>query len=80
MISRKTKFFSAAAMAAVLIVTVAVARTVHTHAAAAGVQPAHGSAMGAAPGKMARSPLHGSIACGTMSYSDCDKLEQMLPM
>ena len=80
MISRKTKFFSVAAIAAALIVTVAIARTVHTGAAAAGAQPSHGSAMGAAPGVMVRSPLHGTIACGAMSYSDCKKLEQMLPM
>jgi hypothetical protein len=54
-----TKFFSAAVIAAALIATVAIARTVHTQVAA---------------------PLHGSIACGTMSYAACEKLEQMLPM
>ena len=78
--SRKTRFFSAAVIAAALIATVAIARTVHTRAATAGAQPSHGSAIGAAPGEMARSPLHGSIACGTMSFADCEQLEQMLPM
>ncbi len=78
--SRRMKFLSAAVIAATLIATVAIARTIHTHAAAAGAQPSHGSAMRAAPGEMARSPRHGNIACGTMSYSDCEKLEMLLPM
>ncbi len=45
----KAKFLSAAVIAAALIATVAVARTVHTHVAAAGAQPAHTSAMGCGP-------------------------------
>jgi hypothetical protein len=79
MISRKTKFLSAAVIAAALIV-IAIARTVHTGAAAAGAQPSHASMIGAAPGQMMRSPRHGNIACGTMSYSECKKLEMLLPM
>jgi hypothetical protein len=74
------KFLSAAVIAAALIATVAIARTAHTHLAAAGAEPAHRGAVGAAAGEIAHSPRHGNIACGTMSYSDCDKLEQMLPM
>ena len=74
------KILSAAVIAAALIATVAVARTVHTHVAAAGGEPVHTSAMRAGPGVVARSPLHATIACGSMSYTECEKLEQMLPM
>jgi predicted lysophospholipase L1 biosynthesis ABC-type transport system permease subunit len=74
------KFLSAAVIAAALITTVAVARTVHTHTAAAGGAPAQHSVMGASRGVIAHSPLRGSIACGTMSYLDYRQLEQMLPM
>jgi hypothetical protein len=78
--THKAKFLSAAVLAAALIATVAVARTTHTHVAAAGAEPAHHTGMGAAPGATVQPPLHGSIACGTKSYVDCEKLEQMLPM
>ena len=78
--TQKTKFLSAAVIAAALIATVAVARTVHTHVAAAGGAPAQHSAMGASSKVMAHSPLRGSMACGTMSYLDCQQLEQLLPM
>ncbi len=74
------KFLSAGVIAAALVATVAIARTVHTGPAAAGSEPARHSTMSAAAGVMARSPLHGTIACGSMSYTDCEKLEQMLPM
>ncbi len=77
---RTTKFLSAAVISAALIATVAIARTVHTHGSAAGAPPAQHSVLGAWPGEMARAPLHGSIACGTMSYADCQRLEEMLPM
>ena len=80
MLSRKTKYFSAAAIAAALIATVAIARTVHNGAAVAGAQPAHRSVIGAAPGYVASSPRRGILACGAMSYSDCDRLEMQLPM
>ena len=80
MISRTTKFLSAAAITAALIATVAVARTVHTRLATADARPAQDSAMGAAPGDMTQAPLNGFIACGTLSYSDCAKIETMLPM
>jgi len=80
MITRTMKILSAAVITAALIGTVAVSRTVHTRLAAADAQPAHDSAMGAAPGAMTRPVLNGYIACGRLSYSDCEKLETMLPM
>jgi len=83
MISRTVKILSAAAIAATLIGTVAVSRTLQPCVNAAGAQqPAQESAMGATPGAMTRSPLHGqgSIACGTLSYSECKTLEMTLPM
>jgi hypothetical protein len=82
MISRAVKILSAAAIAAILIGTVAVSGTFHTRTDAAGVQPAQDSALGAASGAMTRSPLHGhgNIACGMLSYSDCETLEMTLPM
>jgi hypothetical protein len=78
--THKAKILSAAVIAAALIATVAIAHTVHTRVPAAGAQAPHASAMSAAPAEMARSPRHGGIACGTMSYADCVMLEQMLPM
>ena len=83
MILRSVKILSAAAIAATLIGTVAVSRTLQPCVDAAGAQqPAQESAMGAAPGAMTRSPLHGqwSIACGTLSFSECKTLEMTLPM
>jgi hypothetical protein len=78
--SHTMKILSAAVIAAALIATVAIARTVHTGAAAAGAQPAHRSVIGPAPGYVASSPRRGILACGAMSYSDCDRLEMQLPM
>jgi hypothetical protein len=80
MITRTMKIVSAAVIAAALIGTVAVSRTVHTRTTAAGARPAHDSATGAVAGAMTRPALNGFIACGTLSYSDCEKLEKMLPM
>lgn len=78
MIAYTIKFRSAAVLAAALLAAVAAARTVHTRAAA-GAQPAQASAMGAAPAALTRPALHGFIACGTLSYSDCERLETILP-
>jgi hypothetical protein len=82
MVSRAVKILSAAAIAAALVGTVAVSRTVHTRKDVANVQPAHDSGLGVAPGAMTRSPLHGhgNIACGMLSYSDCETLKMTLPM
>jgi hypothetical protein len=80
MITRTVKIVSAAAIAAALIGTVAVSRTIHTRLAAAGAQPAHDSAMAAAPRAMTRPVLNGYIACGRLSYSECEKIETLLPM
>jgi hypothetical protein len=80
MITRTMKILSAAVITAALIGTVAVSRTVHTRPAAAGAQPAHDSTIGAVRGALTRPALNGYIACGTLSYSDCEKIETMLPM
>jgi len=78
--SHTMKILSTAVIAAALIATVAIARTVHTHVAAAGAEPSQTGAMSAGRGDIMRSPLHGNIACGAMSYSECERLEEMLPM
>jgi hypothetical protein len=79
MISGKMKFVSAAVAVAALIATVSVARTVHTRVAVAGAQAPHGSAVSASRGEIMHAPLHGSIACGALSYSECERLEMLLP-
>jgi hypothetical protein len=76
MTSRTVKFLSVAVTAAALIATVAVARTVHTHAA---LTHASRDSAGATTGQMTPAPLHGIIACGMMNYSDCEKIEMLLP-
>jgi hypothetical protein len=80
MTSRTVKILSAAAIAATLIGTVAVSRAVHTRMDGAGVQRAEESDMSAAPGPVTQSPLHGHIACGMLSYLDCETLKMTLPM
>jgi len=80
MISRTTKFLSAAAVAAALIATVAVGRTVQTHAVAAGAHTTHGSAINAAPGQITPFRRHGILACPLANETDCEKLEMLLPM
>jgi hypothetical protein len=80
MISRTVEIVSAAAIAAALIGTVAVSRTVHTRPTATDARPTHDSTIGAVRGALTRPALNGYIACGTLSYSDCEKLETMLPM
>ncbi len=77
--THQKRFLSAAVIAAALIATVAVARTVHTRLAAADMAPAQ-SALGAGPRAMAPLAPHGIVACGAMSYSDCEKIETLLPM
>jgi hypothetical protein len=76
----KAKLLSAAFIAAALLATVAIARTVHTHTATAGALPAHTSAMGTARNETMASPPHGILACGMANNSNCEKLGQMLPM
>jgi len=81
MTSNKTKFLSAAATAAVLIATVAVAHTVHSHTAPA--DQAHvttGKVVGTPPAQTAPVQPHGAIVCGMALDSDCEKLETLLPM
>jgi hypothetical protein len=75
--THRTKFLSAAVIAAGLIATVAIARTVHTHPHAAGVQVSHS---GAAHGPMSQAPHNEAIVCGMANASDCEKIGPLLPM
>ena len=80
--SRKTKFV-VAAVAAVLLTTLAVARTEHTRAAAPEAQTheTHGKVTGTSPQPNAGSHVRGLLACGDeMSETDCEKLQMLLPM
>ena len=78
MISRTAKILTAAGIAATLVGTSAISRTLPPFADATGTRPAQ---EGAASGAMPRSPLHEQpiIACGMLSYSDCKTLEMALP-
>jgi hypothetical protein len=81
MITRKTKFFSAAGAAVALIATVAVAHTVHTHTVP--TDEAHistGKVIATPPAQTTPAPPHGAIVCGMALDSDCEKLETLLPM
>jgi hypothetical protein len=77
MISRKMSFLSAAVAVAALIATVAVARTVHTHAVPAN-HASSSKVIGTAPATPPR--RHGIIVCGMAIDSDCEKIETLLPM
>jgi hypothetical protein len=72
--SGKTKFIAATVLAAGLLATVAVARTVHTHTTAA---PANASATHATVGAAPQSALrpHSNFACAPSVQADCDKLD-----
>ena len=76
MLSRKTKFLSAAVGVVALIATVAVARTVHTHAISTD-QPrvSTDKVIGTAPAQTTPARRHGIIACGMAIDSDCEKIE-----
>jgi hypothetical protein len=80
MISRTVKILSAAAIAATFIGTVAVSGAVRTRMDAAGVQHAEESAKSSAASTVTQRPLYGHIACGMLSYLDCETLEMTLPM
>jgi len=80
--SRNTKFV-VAAVAAALLTTLAVARTVHTPAAAPEMQTheTHGKVTGTTPQPNAGSHVRGLLTCGDeMSETDCMKLQSLLPM
>jgi hypothetical protein len=78
MISRKMKLLSAAVAVAALVATVAVARTVHTHAVPA--NHASNGNVGTAPDQTTPLRRHGIIVCGMAIDSDCEKIETLLPM
>ena len=81
MISRKMKFLSAAVGVLALVATVAVARTVHTHAFSADhPRVSSGKALGSAPAEATPPRRHGIIVCGMAIDSDCEKIETLLPM
>jgi hypothetical protein len=80
--SSKTKIL-AAAVAAALLTTLAVARTVHTPVTSDAQQTheTHGKVTGTTPQPNAGSHLHGLLTCGDeMSEIDCMKLQSLLPM
>lgn len=79
MISRKIRFLTAAATLA-LLATVAVARTVHTHAPSASAHATTGKVIGTPANQSASPYRHGVIVCGMAIDSDCEKLEMLLPM
>ena len=78
MISRNTKFLSA--IAAALIATVAVARTIHTHVEPSGAHVTTGKVISTTPTPATSPHRHGIIVCGMALDSDCEKLETLLPM
>ena len=76
MITGKAKFLSAAVVAAALLATVAVARTVQTRVA---INVMHrGETIGAAP-HTAPFVRHNNFACGLANETDCEKIEMLLP-
>jgi len=79
MISRKIRLITAATAVA-LLASVAVARTVHTHAPSTAAHATSGKVV-APPASQTASPHHrGPIVCGMANDSDCEKLEMLLPM
>jgi hypothetical protein len=79
MISRKMRFLTAAAAVA-LLATVAVARTVHTHAPSPAAHATSGKVTTPPADQTASPHRHGVIVCGMAIDSDCEKLEMLLPM
>jgi hypothetical protein len=92
MISHKRKFISVAVLGAVLLATVAVARTVHTHAAGPFVtigqavtgqstsgQATRGRTFGATAGQVAPSGRLGNFACALPNVAACQNIETWLP-
>ena len=80
--AQKTKIL-AATVAAALLTTLAVARTVHTTAAPEAQQTyrTHGKVTGTTPQPNISSHAHGILTCGDeMSETDCMKLQSLLPM
>ena len=70
------KILSVTAVAAALLATVAVARTVHTHVAA--VQATSGQAIATLP-HSAPFVRHDNFACALASAAECEKIEMLLP-
>ena len=79
MISRKIRLITAAAAVA-LLASVAVARTVHTHAPSAAGHATSGKVTTPHAGQTASPHHRGAIVCGMANDSDCEKLEMLLPM
>ena len=70
------KIISATAVAAALLATVAVARTVQTHVTA--VQATSGQAIAAIP-HSAPFVRHDNFACALPNEAECEKIETLLP-
>ena len=75
--SSKMKILSATAVAAALLATVAVARTVQTHVAA-NTHATTVQAVGALP-HSAPFVRHDNFACALASAAECEKIEMLLP-
>ena len=75
--SKTMKILSATAVAAALLATVAVARTVQTHVAA-NLRATTGQAIGASP-HGAPFVRHDNFACALASAAECEKIEMLLP-
>jgi hypothetical protein len=74
--SNKMKIISATAVAAALLATVAVARTVQTHVTA--VQATSGQAIATIP-HSAPFVRHDNFACALPNEAECEKIETLLP-
>lgn len=77
--ARKTKYLSAALAAVAVVATVAVARTIHSHAVSTERATVGSGVMSAAPEPTMPGELHGIVACGFATGLDCDQVEQLLP-
>ena len=80
--SQKAKILTVA-VAAALLTTLAVARTVHTPAAPDAQQTyqTHGKVTGTTPQPNTSAHMRGLLTCGDeMSETDCMKLQSLLPM
>ena len=65
--------------AVALIATVAVGRTIRTHAVADGAHATQGSAINAAPGRITPPQPHATVACSLANEPDCEKIEMLFP-
>jgi hypothetical protein len=81
MISSKMKFLSAATVVASLIAVQALAATVQMQAPTTNQgDRSPGTVPATNPGQNNHFQQHGVLACGEISYPECEKLKSMLPL